>query len=114
HNSTLVLRNTALRIPSATLTTDGEISKHSSLQIQATANDLHQLVALASSFSSKPASAPISGSATLNAAVRGSMQAPRISGRLDAQNLEVQGSNWRTAELSIQADPTHVVISNGN
>src|SRR5439155_6017695 len=93
HNSTLVLRNTALRIPSATMTANGEISKNSSLQIQATANDLHQLVALASSFSSKPAaSSPIPGSATLNAAVRGSMQAPNVSGRLSAQNLEVQGS----------------------
>ncbi len=113
-NSTLVLHQTALRIPSATVTAEGEVSKHSSLQLQAIASDLHQLAALASSFSSKPTEPPaVSGSATLNATVQGSMQNPHISGRLTTQNLTVQGSQWKSADFSLQADPSRIVISNG-
>jgi translocation and assembly module TamB len=110
----LTLRDTNVAIPSANVTANGEVSKNSSLQIKAIASDLHQLAALAASFSSKPsAGAPVSGSATLNATVRGSMQAPQITGRLSAQNLEVQGSKWKSAEFSVQADPSHASISNG-
>src|SRR5262249_10641732 len=112
--STLVLNQTTLRIPSASLNANGEVSKRSSLQLQATANDLHQLIALASTFSPKPATPPaISGSVTLSATVQGSMQAPQISGRLNAQNLTVQGSQWKTAGFSLQADPARVVVSSG-
>jgi translocation and assembly module TamB len=113
-NSTLVLHQTTLRIPSAALTADGEVSTHSRLQLQANAGDLHQLTALASSFSSKPTAPPaISGSATFKATVQGSMQAPQISGNLSAQNLSVEGSQWRGAAFSLQASPSRVVISNG-
>ena len=48
----LTLHQTTLRIPSTTLTADGQVSKRSKLQIHATADDLHQLVALASAFRS--------------------------------------------------------------
>jgi translocation and assembly module TamB len=112
--SELVLQQTNVRIPSVSLTADGKVSKHSSLQIQANASDLHQLAELASSFSSKPTAPPVvSGSATLNVTVQGSMQAPQISGRLNAQNLNVQSSEWKTASLSVQADPSRIAISNG-
>jgi translocation and assembly module TamB len=113
-SSTLVLRDTSVRIPSATVTANGEISNKSSLQVQAIASDLHQLAALAASFSSQPgAGAPVSGSATLNATIRGSMQAPQVAARFNAQNLEVQGSKWKSADFSLQADPSHASISNG-
>src|SRR5262249_1160327 len=113
-SSTLVLRDTTLRVPSATLTANGEVSKKSSLQIQANASDLHQVAALAASFSSTPsAGAPVSGAATVNATVSGSMQRPQITGRVTAQNLEVQGSKWKGAEFSVAADPSHASISNG-
>jgi len=112
--SELVLHQTSVHIPSANLIADGEVSKRSSLQIQATANDLHQLVALASTFFSKPTPPPIvSGSATLNATVQGSVQAPQISARMNAQNLNVQSSEWKTASLSLQADSSRIAISNG-
>ena len=100
HN-VLTFRQTTLRIPSTTLTADGQVSEHSNLQIQVTAGDLHQLVALVSSFRSAPTALPlISGSGTLNATVQGSVQKPQISGQLGAQNLRVQGSEWKSVELS--------------
>jgi translocation and assembly module TamB len=110
----LTLRQTTLRIPSTTLTADGQVSKRSKLQIRATADDLHQLVALASAFASTTTAPPaVSGSANLNATVQGSMQRPQISGKLTAQNLQVQGSQWKSAELSLQADPSRITVSNG-
>ena len=110
----LTLRQTTLRIPSTTVTADGQVSKRSKLEIHATADDLHQLVALASAFASTKSAPPaVSGSATLNATLQGSMQKPDISGKLSAQNLQVQGSAWKSAELSLQANPSRIVVSNG-
>jgi translocation and assembly module TamB len=113
-SNVLTVHQTTVRIPSTTLTAEGQVSKHSRLEIQATASDLHQLVALASAFRSTPSAPPlISGSAALNATVQGSMQQPQISGRLSARDLHVQGSEWKSAELSIQADRSRIIVSNG-
>ena len=113
-NNVLTLHQTTLRIPSATLTAEGQVSKRSKLEIQATASDLHQLVALVSAFRAVPAGPLlISGSADMNATVQGSVQRPQISGRLSAQNLHVQGSEWKSVDLSLQADPSRIVVSNG-
>ncbi len=113
--SVLTVHQTTLRIPSASLTADGQVSRHSNLQVQATATDLHQLVALASAFGSTSTPPPlVSGSAMLNATVQGSTEKPQISGRVSAQNLDVQGSQWKSAELSLQADPSRIVVSNGS
>jgi translocation and assembly module TamB len=112
---TISLRETTLRIPSATLTAQGTISDHSSLQIQVAANDLHQLAVLASSFRSPQAQVPaVSGSATLNAVVSGSMKKPAVAAQLNAQNLQVQGSQWRTATLDMRANPSEFAVQSGS
>jgi translocation and assembly module TamB len=109
------LRDTTLRIPSATLTAQGTISDHSSLQIQIAASDLHQLAALASSFRSSQAQVPaVSGSATVNAVVRGSMKKPTIAAQLNAQNLQVEGSQWSAAKLDMRANPSEFAVQSGS
>jgi translocation and assembly module TamB len=111
----LALHQTTVRIPSATLTAEGQISNHSNLEIRGMAGDLHQLVALVSAMRSAAAVQPlISGSGTLIATLQGSMQRPQISGRLSAQDLSVQGSRWRSAEVSLKADPSQIVVSKGS
>ena len=81
--SVLTLRQTTFRIPSTTLTAEGQVSKRSNLQIHGASNDLHQLVALVSAFSSSSSAPPVvSGTANLNANVTGSMQKPQISGQV--------------------------------
>ena len=113
--STLTLHRTTLKVPSASLTAEGQASKHSNLQLNATATDLHQLVALVSAFRAGSSAPPvISGSATLSAKVQGSIDRPQISGRISAQNLNVQGSEWKSAELAIEADPSRLVVSKGS
>jgi len=113
-NDVLTFHQTTLRTSSTTVTADGQINKHSHLQLHATCTDLHQLAALASGFRAAPSAPPlVSGSGILNATVQGSMQNPQISGQLSAQDLQVQGSEWKAADLSFQADPSRFVISKG-
>ena len=112
HNA-LTLHQTTLRIPAASLTAEGQVSKHSRLDIQANTTDLRQVVDLISAFHPAQAGVPvISGSAAMNVTVQGSMQKPDVSGHLNAQNLQVQSSDWKSADLSFRADPSRIVISN--
>jgi len=110
----LTVHQTTLRIPSTNLSADGQVSKHSNLEVRVASGDLHQLMALVSAFRSAPSNLPlVSGSATLNATVQGSTDRPQISGRMSAQDLHVGGSAWKSGDLSLQADPSRIVISKG-
>ena len=112
--NSLAFKDCVLRAWSTTLTAQGEISDHSSLQIQMSAKDLHQLVTLAASLRPGPSTVPaVSGSASLNGVVRGSMHEPEIAGHLSAQNLQVQGSAWSAANIDIQASPSQFTVRNG-
>lgn len=114
-NQTIEFQQTSLHIPSAAVTVEGQVSNRSNLQIQLAANDLHQLENLVASF--RPDSAappPISGSATVNVVVRGTMKSPNIAGSANAQNLKVQGSEWKSASLQLQANPSQVSVQNGS
>ncbi len=108
----ITLRQTRLHIPSTSVTADGQVSKRSSLQIQVKADDLHQLAALASSFAAGSSAPPeVSGSASLSLVVQGSMHQPHVAGQLSANNLRVQGSDWRTVEAALDANPSEFAIS---
>ena len=111
----ITFRQTTLHIPSTTLTVDGEVSNHSNLQIQARADDLHQLAALASALHpGQSVAIAISGAASLNAVMHGSVQEPRLAGQLSAQNLQVQDSHWSSAKIMVQASPSQITLQNGS
>ena len=112
---TIQVRDTAFRIPTATLTAQGAISDHSNLQVQVVANDLHQLAALATSFSASQSAPPaVSGAATLNANLQGTMKKPMVTAQLNAQNLTVEGSEWSSAKLAMHANPSEVTIDSAS
>jgi translocation and assembly module TamB len=112
---TIAVRQTSLRIPSATVSAQGEVSDHSNLQVRLVATNLHQLAALAASFSRNSTTPPaVSGSATVNALVNGSMKRPTIAGELSAQNLQVEGSQWSSVKFRVQADPSEFTIEHGS
>jgi translocation and assembly module TamB len=114
-SGTIQLRDTALHLPSANLTAQGTISDHSALELQVVSDDLHQLAVLASSFLPGRNSPPaVSGKATLSAVVQGSVKRPNVNARLNAQNLEVEGSQWRSAQLTLNANPSQLIIQNGS
>jgi len=110
----LTVRQTTLRVPATTLTAEGAVGQRSNLQVHAQSDDLHQMMTLVSAFSAKAASLPlISGSAKLDATVHGSFQKPKVSGHLSAQNLRVQGSEWKSAAFSVTASSSQIAISRG-
>ncbi len=112
--NSLTLRQATLHIPSTTLTADGEISDRSDLRLQASTNDLRQLESLVSAFrSSGSALPPVSGSASVNATVRGSLAKPQITGQFSAQDLNVQGSEWRSVQAGLAASPSQIEVTNG-
>lgn len=112
---TVELHDTAFQFPAGKMTAQGTISNHSSLRVQLVSNDLHQLVSLASSFSPSQAPPPaVSGSATLNATIQGSIQKPAITAQLDAENLEVEGSAWKSAKISMHANPSGATVDSAS
>jgi translocation and assembly module TamB len=114
-SGTIELHDTALGMPSANLTAQGTISDHSSLQVQVVADDLHQLAVLASSFRPGQSAPPaVSGKATVNAMVQGSVKNPKIIAQFNAQNLQVEGSEWSRAKMSLNANPSQLVVQNGS
>lgn len=114
-HSTITLHDTSLHLPSANLTAQGTISDHSSLQVQAVADDLHQLALLASSFRPGQSAPPaVSGRATVNAIVQGSLKKPSVSAQLNAQSLQVEGSEWSGAKMSLNATPSQLTVQNGS
>jgi translocation and assembly module TamB len=112
---TIDLRDSAIRLPSITLSAQGLLSNQSNLQVQLVANNLHQLISLSSSFSAGSGAPPaISGRATVNATVRGSMKQPSLSAQLDAHDLHVEGSEWTSAKLRLRANPSGIEIEDAS
>ena len=109
----LGLHQTFVKIPGTTLTAEGTVSKQSRLQLAVTSSDLHQLEMIAASLMPNTKLPVLAGAGNLNATVQGSMQRPQVSGQLVAQNLSVQGSDWKTAQVSFRADPSSITLSNG-
>jgi len=108
------VQDTVIKMPTASVTAQGTISDRSSLQIQMVANDLHQLELLAASFRSGQNPPPaVSGKATVDAVVQGSLKKPTISAQLNAQDLRVQGSEWKSASLGLRANPSELNVDNG-
>jgi len=109
----IVFTQTNLRIPSTTISLDGNLSSHSNLQVQVNANDLHRIAALASALrGDQSAAMEIAGSASLKATVQGPQRSPLISGQFSGQNFEVQGSQWSNAKFDFQAKSSEVALHN--
>jgi translocation and assembly module TamB len=112
---TLSLLQTTLRMPGTNLAADGQISNRSQLEVKVETSDLQRLVALVSAFRPAGAEVPlVSGSATMNATVQGSMRKPEISARLNARDLKVQGSEWKSVDMALKADPTQITVTSGS
>jgi translocation and assembly module TamB len=107
----MAFRDTSLRVPSLAISAQGEVSRHSTLRVEADASDLHGLSRMISEWSSRPpAGLEIAGSARFEALVQGSVQKPRLTGQFSALNLHVQGSEWRTAKFGFEASPSRIAL----
>jgi translocation and assembly module TamB len=121
----IALKDTFFRTPQTMIDVYGTVSNHSDFRIQARTRDLHELSNLAaalrqpgnvepSNISNAPATLNVSGSANLSATMTGSLQNPRITGQLSAQNLQVQSGQFRSLQIAFQASPSGISIQHGS
>jgi translocation and assembly module TamB len=111
----LALRETSITIPSATVTANGTLGDRSSLHLRVVASDLHQLAAVAGSFRLDQSTVPaISGSATLDAELSGPVKSPLINAQVNAQKLQVEGSQWTSAKFTLRASASQFSLQNGS
>ena len=92
----------------------------SALNVEATTKDLREVTSLATMLQAAMHPSPpatqipnLTGSATLNARVTGTEKEPRIQAKLNAQNFAIDASHWQSLALSINADPSELIIQNG-
>jgi translocation and assembly module TamB len=117
------LRDTFLRTPQSQIDVHGVVSNRLDLRVQARTADLHELSNLAGalqapsskSSDSMPAKAlNISGSAMLAAQMQGSTTEPRITGQMTAQDLQVEGGQWRSLQFALQVSPSAISVQRGS
>jgi translocation and assembly module TamB len=119
--------NSKLRVAQNTLTLNGELSRTSQLNVDLAAPDLQELGALIFAFTASPggpdarasqAAAPdpydLHGAAHFTGQVTGTVQDPKLKGRLSATNLQVQGSSWRSLGVDISASSSGFQLQKGN
>ncbi|MGH9511309.1 MAG: translocation/assembly module TamB domain-containing protein [Terriglobales bacterium] len=117
----IALRRTTIRTPRSSVMANGEIGEHSNLIVQASTSDLGELAMIETLV--RPNVTPtgqyatplsLSGSATVNATVRGSLKEPAISAQVSAHNLTVEGSEWRTLAFVAAASPGGIFLRDGS
>jgi len=120
-HGTVSVQQGDINLPSLSLVAHGQISNRSNLQVQASSNNLHEVSVLATDLETisapgKPAPSPVavSGTATINALVQGSMKRPVITAQIGAQNLVVVASQWRSLSLKVKASPSQVLVQNAS
>jgi translocation and assembly module TamB len=72
------------------------------------ANDLREVVTIASLFApgAIPQPLDLSGAASFQGTVQGSISAPHITGQLAASNLRVNGTDWKVVRTGVDASPS--------
>ncbi len=119
NNQQLELAQSYLRTPQTNLTMNGVISKRSSLALRLQANDLREVAVIAGLFSKTPSTTPaqpldLSGSASFQGNVQGSLAAPHLTGQLSAQNLHFNGTDWKVFRTNVDASPSSASLRNAD
>jgi translocation and assembly module TamB len=115
------LHQSYFRTSQTSITLDGTVSTNSSLQVRVTSGDLHEIELLAENFRGGTQGAPagkalnlgLYGNARFNASVGGSLENPQIRGTLEATNLRIKGSTWRTLRTGLSATSSSLALENG-
>ncbi|HEY1984933.1 MAG TPA: translocation/assembly module TamB domain-containing protein [Terracidiphilus sp.] len=115
----LALTQSYLHTPQTSLTMNGVVSKHSSLALRLQANDLREIATIANLFATPKPGSPaqpldLSGAASFQGTVQGSTTAPHLTGQLSAQNLHVNGSDWKVFRTNVDASPSMASLQNGD
>ncbi len=124
--STIAFGQSHLQTGATQLALSGTVSKQSNLSVQANTTDLHELSALITEIgaaTAKPSASTqpqparpldIHGSARFSGQASGAAKDPHIQGQLLANDVEVEGSRWRTIRANIDAGSSRVAVQNGS
>jgi translocation and assembly module TamB len=116
-NGYLEVVNSYLRTAQTDLTLNGKVSSRSNLAFRLQAGDLRELVSIVNSFHPPaPDQQPLelSGTASMEGNVTGSMAAPHVTGQLTAMNLHANGTDWKRVRARIDASPDHAVVEDAD
>ena len=101
----------------------GTVSKQSNLSIQANTTDLREVTALVSEMSAATANPAASGAlfppldlrgtAHFSGQVSGAVKDPRLHGQLTASDIQVEGSQWRSIQTSVDLASSRIALQNG-
>jgi translocation and assembly module TamB len=119
-NQSVSFGQSEIRTGKTEVTLNGVLSRNSSLNVQANVPDLHELSELAMTVMAAgldpnappPANYEVFGAATFAGQVSGAMRNPRMQGQLNASDLTVQGSKWRTIRANVEASPAGARLQN--
>jgi len=116
-NGYLDVANSYLRTPLTDLTLNGKVSSQSTLAFRLQANDLRELASIVNSFHPPAANQQpldLSGTASFEGNVTGSMTVPHLTGQLTATNLHANGSDWKLVRARVDASPDHAALENAD
>jgi translocation and assembly module TamB len=110
-----------LRIGNTRLSLNGTLSERSNLSVQLRTSDVHDLSELvaqeeaAAKSGQAPASAPLDlhGSVQFTGRVFGSPDNPQLRGHLAAQNVQAEGTLWRSIAMGVDVSASEVALTNG-
>ena len=111
----LALDNSYIRSSQSKIALNGAVSRNSSLAVNLQANDLSEIATIVDLFH---AAAPgggnldLRGQASFQGTVRGSMDAPDLTGQLTAENLVYNGTNWKSLRTGLELSPAHASLEN--
>jgi translocation and assembly module TamB len=116
-NGYLEVVNSYLRTAQTYLMLNGKVSSRSNLAFRLQANDLRELASIVNSFHPPaPNQQPLelSGAASMEGNVTGSMTAPHVTGQLTAMNLHANGTDWKRVRARIDASPDHAAVEDAD
>ena len=111
----VALNGSYIRATQTELTMNGTVGNRSSLAVKMQANDLREVATIVDLFR---APAPgqslqgldLAGKATFQGNVQGSVRAPHLTGQLAAENLTLNGTNWKVIRTGIDASPSRASL----
>lgn len=116
-NNRLELEHTFFQTQSTHLTLNGTVARISNLAVDFRSNELGLLAALSDLFvkrqsGEKLGSLGLSGEASFHGTVTGSIVSPQMSGLVEASNVTVGGSRWRSFHAHLGVSPSFLEVEN--
>lgn len=109
----LSLRQSYIRTAQTSITLDGSASEQSQLQVSLRSGNLHEVELLAENFRFVP-TLDLYGAGSFTGSVSGPAGTPRLKGQLEASDLRVRGTRWKSLRTDIDASPSSLSFSNGS